>query len=270
MSTKRRFTEKEIAKIFEKATRAQNAVNEESGAGEGLSLEDLKQIAESTGIDPAFITQAIADMDRDTSHPALQKHMGLPFGLSRSVKLPASFSDTDWEQLVVDLRRTFNHRGEIKQDGSFREWSHAYTHAYVEPSPDGYELRLEAKNGNIKPFFWVGILYILFAFVLFGVLSSGADPGLKTALIVSGLAMAAGIGMFSSSFFVAPRWIRKMEQQFDGICERTTARVDASESEGGESAEQLSSPSEKFLTIEDEEDLNQELKQFAKRTSTKR
>ena len=268
MSSQRRFKEEEIAKIFEKATRAQNAANEEGGTDEGLSLEELKHIGESTGINPAFILQAIADLDKDASLFSIQKHMGFSYGITRSVKLPASFSERDWERLVVDFRKTFNHRGTIKKDGSFREWTHQFTHAYVEPTPDGYELKLEAKNGNIKPLLWAGIVYIFFAFFLFAILSSGAEPGLKTALTISGLALAAGLGMSSVPFFASPRWIRKKEQQFDEICQRALAATPSEVKE--EPSPQRTSPNEKFLTLEDEEDLNHELKQFAKQKRANR
>jgi len=269
MSTQRRFTEKEIARIFEKATRAQNAANDESHSNEGLSLEELKQIGASTGIDADYIVQAIAELNEEARGLSIQKHMGVPYALSRSVKLPDTFSEKDWERLVVDLRRTFKTRGTIKQDGSFREWSHGYTHAYVEPSENGYELRIEIKNGNTKGLLYSGILYVFLAIVMFITLSSKADSGDMVPSVLSGILAVGGIGSFLYPMIFGSGWARKKEQQIEGICERTSRAVVSEEKEEEESKTALPAQKGKFLTLEDEKDLNQELQQFAMKKRTR-
>ena len=152
MSSKRRYTEKEIAQIFEEATRAQNETDEKRGALQGLSLEELKQIGASTGIDPKHIARAAAGLYKQPHVFPVKKHLGIPIGVSRSIELPNTFSDQDWEQLVVDLRRTFKAKGKTKQEGALREWSNGNLQALVEPTPAGYQLRLETKKGNTDGF----------------------------------------------------------------------------------------------------------------------
>ncbi|MBX2818401.1 MAG: hypothetical protein KTR29_01930, partial [Rhodothermaceae bacterium] len=256
------------ARIFEKATRAQNAAKDHDHNNEGLSLEELKQIGASTGIDADYIVQAIAELNEEARGLSVQKHMGVPYALSRSVKLPDTFSEKDWERLVVDLRRTFKKRGTIKQDGSFREWSHGFTHAYVEPAENGYELRIEVKNGNTKGLLYSGILYVILAILMFIALGSSADPGIMVASILSGILAAGGIGSFVYPMIFGSGWAKKKEEQIEGLCERAKQKV-VSRKDVEVPGTPLNTQDGKFLTLEDEKDLNQELEQFAMKKRTR-
>ena len=260
MSIKRRFSEKEIAQIFEEATRAQNAVNEQSGPLDGLSLDELKQIGASSGIDPKFIARAAAGFYKRPQQFPIQKHMGIPIGVSRSIELPDTFSDQDWDQLVVDLRKTFKARGKIKQEGTFREWTNGNLHALVEPSTSGYELRLETKKGNMRGLLYAGIVYMVMSLIMFIAMVGGSDASLNFALLMSGIFLVAGIGMVSTVATSQPRWAKRREQQMEAICKRAVALGKADDDEMDA---QIESTAQKFLSLEDEEELNDELKQFA-------
>ena len=268
MGTKRRFTEKEIAQIFEEATRAQNAAVESSGPLDGLTLEELKQIGASTGIDPQYISRAAAGFYKRPRQFPVEKHMGIPIAVSRSIELPATFSDQDWEQLVVDLRKTFKARGKIKYEGSIREWSNGNLHVFVEPGERGLELRLETRKGNMRGLLYAGLIYIALALIMFVALSLDSGSNFNVTLLMSGMFMVAGIGMVSTVASSQPRWARKRELQMEAICKRAIAlgKQDDEEALEGE----VDSSAQKFLSLEDEEALNQELKQFAMRKKTSR
>lgn len=258
MSTQRRFSEKEIAEIFEEATRAQNEDKAQSGPMDGLTVDELKQIGASTGIDPKYIARAVAAVQRRPQQFPVQKFMGIPMGVSRSVPLPDTFSDQDWEHLVVDLRKTFKARGKIRQEGSIREWANGNLHAYVEPTAaGGYELRLQTQKGNLRGMLFMGFAYMFVAlFMLISML--GSDAGMNYSFLITGLFMVAGFGMVTSAAAGQPKWARQREQQMEAICKRAVALG----KEFDEEAPSLKSE-EKFLSFEDEEVLNQELKQFA-------
>ena len=184
---------------------------------------------------------------------------------------PLRFSDKDWERLVVDLREIFKGRGEIKQNGSFREWSYKNTHAFVEPTSDGFKLKLESKSADTKAFLYGGIAYIIMAFCFYALLSSEPDPNMTMVFTMSGLFMSGGLGMFITPFFKQPRWVKKKEMQLEEICNRVAAAMNETteQTQATPTTSTEIPAAAKFLSLEDEEDLNNELKQFAARKKTR-
>lgn len=268
MSTQRRFSEEEVGKIFEHATRVQNEASDKGHSKDGLTLEDLQQIGKSTGIDPAYIAQAVVALGKDSQNARVKKHLGIPFEVSREIELPATFSEKDWESLVVHLREIFKGRGEIKQNGSFREWSYKNTHAFVEPAANGFKLKIESKSGDMKALLYAGLLYIFAAFFFYALLSGEPDPNMTTIYTIFSLILAGGLGMFVSPFIKQPRWVKKRESQLEEVCTRVAAAMNTAP-EQDLSSPSTEVPAAKFLTLEDEEDLNNELKQFAARKKTR-
>ncbi|MGA7305543.1 MAG: hypothetical protein WBW88_11750, partial [Rhodothermales bacterium] len=122
MSTDRRYSEKEIASIFEHAASAQRAASDHPSAREGLTLDELQMIGAEVGISPEFVTRAAAGLDDHIPEVAPETFLGLPVSASHTVDIPGPFTEDDWDRLVVDLRHTFQARGEITLDGALREW----------------------------------------------------------------------------------------------------------------------------------------------------
>ena len=265
MSIQDRFTEEEIAEIFEEATRAQNEAKERKGALEGLSLKELQQIGASTGIDPKYIAQAAAALRSRPQQFPVRKFMGIPIGVSRSVTLPSTFSDQDWEHLVVDLRKTFKARGKIKTQGSIREWANGNLHAYVEPTREGYELRLVTKKGSMQGMLMAGGAYIFTALFMLMSMIADSDVGMSYAFLISGLFMIAGFGMVSSVVTGQPKWARTREQQMEAICKRAVALGSNSDEDVA-----LEHASENFLTLDDDAELHHELDPLMKQKKTSR
>lgn len=264
MSTKRRFTEKEIAQIFEDATRSQNEEGEQQGTLDGLSLDELKQIGASTGIDPKHIIRAAAALTKQPTRFPVRQHLGIPIGVSRSILLEDTFSDSDWEKLVIDLRKTFKARGKTRQEGNIREWWNGNLHAYVEPTSKGFELRLETKKQNMLGLLYAGVAYIFVSIVMLIAMSSQADIRLSYAFLMSGLFMITGIGMATSVIATQPRWASKRERQMEAICKRAVSLAKYLDED------ELALTDEKFLSLEDEEELNQQLQRYAMRKKASR
>ncbi|MEM6328453.1 MAG: hypothetical protein AAF791_15165, partial [Bacteroidota bacterium] len=57
----RQFTEQEAQRIFAHMAEMQRA--EVSRAPSGLSLEDLREAALAAGLDPSYVTRAVAELD---------------------------------------------------------------------------------------------------------------------------------------------------------------------------------------------------------------
>src|SRR5688500_8812402 len=148
--SERRYTEEEIAEIFKSATENPDVRR----SATGLTLPELQDIGREVGLSPEAVAQSAARLDRatpgDMRLPArvTRRQLGLPLGVGRTVDLPRKLTDAEWEQLVVDLRTTFDAQGRVGGQGSLREWRNGNLRAMIEPTPAGERLRLQTFKEN--------------------------------------------------------------------------------------------------------------------------
>jgi hypothetical protein len=215
--TDRRYSEAEVAEIFKQAAEAQHTGRRQLPAGEGMTLADLQEIGREVGIPKELVESAARGIDR-AGAPAGRRFLGLPLGVGRSVELERRLTDAEWERLVVDLRETFDARGKVTSDGSFRQWTNGNLQALLEPTPTGQQLRLRTFHGNARGMMLAGLAMIGFAFAL-------SIP----AAVVSGFADAAplfmilsltGAGLFGIGALRLPRWAQNRARQMEGVASR--------------------------------------------------
>jgi hypothetical protein len=137
------------------------------------------------------------------------------------VRLDRRLTDTEWERLVVDLRETFDARGVIRTEGSFRAWSNGNLQVLVEPDGEGQRIRFRTLRGQSRSLMIIGL----------GMLGVGAVSGLLSA--VNGLTPAefsqalsiavAGAASFGIGALPLPRWARLRQRQMDELAEKLTA-----------------------------------------------
>ena len=61
--TDRRYSEEEVAAIFERATEAQQTARRQLAAGEGHTLSDLQEIGREVGISEDLVADAARGLD---------------------------------------------------------------------------------------------------------------------------------------------------------------------------------------------------------------
>jgi hypothetical protein len=125
-SNNRRYTEEEIQAIFRRATERQEATSA-ADPHRGLTLDELKAIGAESGIDPAHVEAAAADIERgevaSTSLSPLERFYGLSAAIRVERVLPGTMNGATWDDTVEVLRSTFNTRGQDETIGPIREWS---------------------------------------------------------------------------------------------------------------------------------------------------
>lgn len=84
--SERRYSEEEIARIFERATEAQEIAVRPANPAEGLSLSELQAIARDVGIPPELVARA-ADSLESPPRPEGRRILGLPVGVGRTIEL---------------------------------------------------------------------------------------------------------------------------------------------------------------------------------------
>lgn len=222
MPKERRYNEQEIAAIFEQAAQAQAARQHGPSPKQGLTLAELQEVGQEVGLSPEAIAEAVRTVGFP-SETTTDRTWGVVKQLARTVNFPEPFSDEDWELLVVDLRDTFGGKGEIKRDGTLREWTYGNVHALVEPTDTGSRLRIEHKAttviGNLHGSAMMGS-GALFLTVLF-LLADKVVPWGLWAMILGMVACGVVLGMVA--YWQSPRW----EQEQVAVLEHLAARATA-------------------------------------------
>jgi hypothetical protein len=224
MASERRYSDEEVSEILDRATEASSSRTPAVGGSEGLTLHELKEIGREVGISEEVITRAAGALDRPRPSPAPdQRFMGQTIGVGRTVELPRPLTDQEWNRLVVDLRETFNAKGKLSQEGSFRQWSNSNLQALLEPSGSGERLRLRTLKGSARSFQGMGAAFlaggaVLGAVSFLGIAGQSSDPVLIATM---------GAAFFFASRFTVPMWARKRAREFEEILERVLASVES-------------------------------------------
>jgi hypothetical protein len=216
--SERRYTDEEVAAIFERAAKTEHTALPVPAVGEGMTLAALQEIGREVGISPALILHAARSLDV-AGKPTSRMFLGLPIGVGRTVEVDRPLSDSDWERLVADLRETFEARGTVRYDGPFRQWTNGNLQALVEPTPSGHRLRLQTVKGDSRALMSGGIAALgvagatSIAVAMAGSLSSGSVVGV-------GFMAVTGLGMFAVGALRLPGWARRRRTQIEAVTAR--------------------------------------------------
>lgn len=217
MSNERRYHQEEIAAIFKQAAEVQEAAQRKLSPSEGLTLAELQQIGKEAGITPAFIAQAAAAVDQTSPALPSTTYFGLPISVARTVDLPGPFSDEDWEQLVVDLRNTFQATGEIRRDGSLRQWKNGNLQALIEPTESGHRLVLRTRKGSAQPALLGGLALLMLGLTM--ILAMGFSRGFRLVdeTFIATLFAVLGLGIGGLRWFGFPAGLRSVGSRWSRL-----------------------------------------------------
>jgi hypothetical protein len=122
----RRYNEKEVALIIKQASELQEyAASSESSTG--MSLAELEQIAKETGLDPALIRRAAADIDTRVTDRTPSRFLGAPTTLRLERTIDGEISPDEYEVLVLEIQRTIGGMGSASTLGRSLQWTSAGT-----------------------------------------------------------------------------------------------------------------------------------------------
>jgi hypothetical protein len=224
----RRYSDNQVAAIFKDAAEKQHASPflESPARGsalrdfrtEGMTLAELQDIGREVGIPAELVADAARAME-NRGRSWVRRFLGLPLRVGRTVPLGRRLSDAEWERLVVDLRETFDARGRLRSDGSFRQWTNGNLQALLEPTPNGHQLRLKTMKGNSLMWMTTGLATMGLAGVAAAFRALAGEFGDSAALAT---VAALGLAMFGLGAAQLPAWARKRERQMEEIAERLT------------------------------------------------
>jgi hypothetical protein len=114
------YNEQESAAILKKA--AEKSHEASTGESLGSTIQELEQIASASGIDPAQINQAAAELSASETRPD-RSFWGGPFSFFSQVDIDHELSAVEWEGMLVLIRDFFRTKGDVIERGSAYEWT---------------------------------------------------------------------------------------------------------------------------------------------------
>jgi hypothetical protein len=218
--TERRFSDAEVAQIFERATSGHAL--QATRAAEGMTLAELQSIGQEVGIPAEQIAHAALSLSAGEAKPT-QRFLGMTTGVGHTVHLARKLTDEEWERFIVEVRETFNARGTMTSQGSLKQWSNGNLQVLLEPTDAGHRVRFKTVKGNLPGTLGGGLVISAVAVIgeMTAVLTGAAhDVGLLASL---GFLGAIGIGAAATTALRLPRWVRARRAQMEELGARVSA-----------------------------------------------
>ena len=218
--TERRFSDAEVARIFERATSGHAL--QANRAAEGMTLAELLSIGEEVGIPAEQITRAAASLSRGEAKPT-HRFLGMTTGVGHTVHLARRLTDEEWERFIAEVRETFDARGALTGQGSLRQWSNGNLQVLLEPTEAGHRVRFRTVKGTAPVTFGGGLVLTAVGVIgeMTAVLTGVAhDVGLVASFGVLG---AIGIGAAAATALGLSRWVSARRAQMEELGARVSA-----------------------------------------------
>ncbi len=153
----RKFDEKEVALIFQKATElvtpvgGQRETSSTSDVGGGLDLQELKEIAAEVGVDPTRVDQAARSLMIQPRESLLRVFVGTSTHLEMESEFDVRLSDEIRGDLLREIRTVMDRQGVTEGQAGSLEWKaeDEIGRRYVTISPSSAGTRLSV-TGRFK------------------------------------------------------------------------------------------------------------------------
>ena len=220
--TDRRFSDAEVARIFEHATSGHAL--QTTHAAEGMTLAEVQSIGREVGIPAEQIARAALSLSSGAARPT-ERILGMTTGVEHTVHLARKLTDEEWERFIVEVRETFNARGTMTSQGSLKQWSNGNLQVWLEPTDAGHRVVFKTVKGNAPWLLGGGLVMSAASLVgeVTAVLTGVAhDVGLVASFGVLG---AIGVGVVTTMALRLPRWASLRKSQMEELGARVTARA---------------------------------------------
>lgn len=215
MPDSKNYSRKEISRILAKASEIQ-ALKEHHEDPDGLTEQELLHVAEEVGISREALIEALNTIDE----PDLdEQSYSLVKGTSRIQDvsaIPGEFTDQQWEEIVLEIRKVTGGIGKINKTGTTYEWEQrksdlGYKHFSFTPKNGQTKIQMVSSWGPFKML--TGFLSFFFAFVI-TLIAVKEISGKETALLI---APFFGLGGFAMSRFFLKSYYRKQKAQLEKL-----------------------------------------------------
>ncbi|WP_421774343.1 hypothetical protein [Gracilimonas sp.] len=223
MSNSKTYTKKEFSRILSKASEIQTN-RDLYGDQDGLTEEELIHVAEEVGISREALAEALQAVDE----PDLDEQTySLVKGTSRiqnSAIVNTEFTEEQWEDLVLEIRKVTGGIGKITKTGNTFEWEQrksdfGYKHFSFTPKNGQTKIQMVSSWGPFKAL--TGFLSFFFAFIV-TLIAVKEISGKQLALII---APFVGLGGFAMSRFFLKSYYRRQKEQLARLTQSLTRKI---------------------------------------------
>ena len=230
MTDSKTYSKKEISRILTKASEIQTA-KDLYGDQEGLTEEELIHVAEEVGISKEALIEAIDSVDQPTLD---EQAYNLIKGTSRIQNISSvkgEFTDNQWEELVLEIRKITGGIGKIHKTGRTYEWEQrksdfGYKHFSLTPKDGQTRIQMVSSWGPFK------MLTGFLSFFLFFVVTLVAVKEISYKQMALMIAPFAGLGGFAMSRFFLKSYYQKQKRQLAKLNQTLSAKIRSFRSEG--------------------------------------
>ena len=150
----RYFDEREVARILQKATEPRKSHGvATTSSGDGLTLEEVREIAAEAGIDPARVDEAARSLSTPVpvARYSLDVFVGSPTAVQYEAELDIEIGEEERTEIVRLVRAALARQGVVGGQAGSLEWmdQDGFGGRYVTVSPTRTGTRLEVA-GNFK------------------------------------------------------------------------------------------------------------------------
>jgi len=222
----RKFSDEEFALILRKASELQDGPGPVEGVSGGISLDEIKAIAQEVGIDPAAVDRVAAMMPHAESEGAISRVMGGPTKYRLEQTARGQVSEADVARLLDAVRRASGHHGKVEYGPQGFEWSTVgeVSQIYVTavPGKDGTHLRVTADRGpaSLLTFFFNFLGWMVAA----GITGAVIDP--ESAAVGAAILSGGVLGGIAQGRLVWAKTTKSVRAKLHRIMEALTGVVD--------------------------------------------
>lgn len=186
---RRRYGEKEVGLILKRATELQNEAPELTEGG-GLTIEELEEIAVEAGIDPQFLRDAAAELDRRGPSPeGVERLLGGPLMVELERRVPGEVPEDRWDDVIHEISRAANGQGHPSVIGRTLSW------VLSDPNRQRF-LQVTVSNKEGETLIRIEERMQQLAGALYGGIVGGLGGGVGL-----GVGLGVGIGAMGSAIF---------------------------------------------------------------------
>lgn len=227
--TERRYDDDEVAEIFQKAAEGPQALTRHAGGDAGMTLAELQEIGREAGLSPEAVASAAQSLEL-RPQAGVRRYLAMPIQVERAIDLPRRVTEAEWERLVVRLRETFNARGTVSANGSFRQWTNGNLQALLEPTATGHRLRLSTKRASsiFSMNMGIGMIGMGAVMAIVGAIAGHLGEMWYGAAMMSSL----GAATFAVGGLRLPSWARRRAGQMEAITSQLALETGTESPEG--------------------------------------
>lgn len=225
----RRYSEREIGAILKRATELQDDRERTTGiTPEGLTLDEIEQIAYEVGVDADLVRRAATEMVYTGTPEKRWYFLGGPLRTEHQATVPTHPTDENLDEMVVVIREQMGQKGSFEKLNGALTWTAQEHGSQDEVSivPEGEQTRIQGRQ------FFFGIAMLLFFLPLFLTLVIGSaylaeEVGMPMLLEIA-LLMGAMLTVFGMGRGGFKLWTQKQRRKMATLVQHLGEMVEAS------------------------------------------